>query len=112
MIRVRIVRNFRGPTDRLRNGRVRLYQEGDIHVLADEVAEYLLAQGLVEDADTRTATERKIVDAGEHAENVDEPPRPTTVDDLERNGAWYTLPNGDKAMGRENAERALAEMQT
>jgi len=116
-MRVRILRDFRGPIDRLRNGRLRLYTKGDVHLLSDDVAEYLIHQGLAEDAGVTfsdavgASTERKIVDAGTYAAGGgSSPAAPASADDLPKNGAWYTLPNGEKVLGRAAAQAALDEM--
>lgn len=107
--RVRALADFRAPYDRLRNGTVRLFTRGDVHALPDEVAVYLVAAGLAERVGEEGAalaapapTGEPEVPAAAEAERVR-----VTVDELERSGSWYTLPNGDRVQGRAAAELAL-----
>lgn len=110
MIEVRFTQTCRVPTDRLGTGRVRIFTEGDLHKLPPDIAHHVVDQGL---ATFTEGTERKIVDAGEFAEGAirERESDPLTVDDLPRAGSWYRLPNGEKVLGKDAAEEALAKLQ-
>jgi hypothetical protein len=48
----------------------------------------------------------------EQAEDSEDKQEEVSVDDLEQNGSWFHLPNGEKVQGEEKAKEELAEIQS